>query len=136
VSRITNATPRQPWQPGTPLQELRIWRREMEVHLSPGRGDLMGLMFARNRVGAWRDDLAPDEWFPCPSCGGRGLWVDQSGRNCYCARCTGTGILLACEQAELGSKHTGGKETVRERRHPWLRRRMNPWSTMISRKRP
>jgi len=96
----------------------------------------MGLMYARNRLGEWRDELVPDEWFPCPSCGGRGLWVDQGSRNCYCARCTGTGILLTCEQAELGPKQTGGKETVRERRHPWVLRRMNLWATMISRRRP
>ena len=75
-----------------------MWRREMEVQLSAGKGNLMGLMFVRNRVGAWRDKLAPEEWFSCPSCRGRGLWVDQGGRNCYCVRCSGTGLLLVCEQ--------------------------------------
>jgi hypothetical protein len=63
----------------------------MEVRLSPGKGDLMGLTYARSRLGEWRDELASDEWFPCPSCGGRRLWVDQGGRNCYCARVPGRG---------------------------------------------
>jgi hypothetical protein len=105
----------------------------MEEHISPGRGDLMGLTYARNRVGEWRDELAPDEWFPCPECHERGLWMED-GRQRRCHRCYGTGILLTCEQAELGSRQTGGEETVREKRHPWVLRRMNPWASMISRK--
>ncbi len=136
MSRTIRVAPHHPWEPGTPLQELRIWRREMQVHLSPGRGDLMGLMFARNRVGAWRDELAQEEWSPCPSCSGRGLWVDQGGRNCYCARCTGTGILLTREQADSGCRQAGGEKTVRQRWYRWALRFMNPRSTMISRRRP
>ena len=60
----------------------------------------MMLMYARNAVGAYRTKLAQGEWFRCPSCGGRGLWVDEGGTNRYCSWCSGTGILLVCEQDE------------------------------------
>ena len=102
----------------SPIEELIGWRTVMERELP--YGNIMSLMHARNCVGAYREKLAPQEWFRCPSCGGRGLWVDSgdfvsgtsywseflglwvnSGdRNRYCKRCSGTGILLVCEQDE------------------------------------
>jgi hypothetical protein len=80
----------------SPVEELVGWRTVMERELP--YGNIMSLMHARNCVGAYRDKLPPWEWFRCPSCGGRGLRVDDSNRNRYCKRCSGTGILLVCEQ--------------------------------------
>ena len=80
----------------SPIEELIGWRTVMERELP--YGNIMSLMHARNCVGAYRDRLAPQEWFRCPSCGGRGLWVDGGDSNRYCKRCSGTGILLVCEQ--------------------------------------
>ena len=100
----------------SPIEELVGWRTVMERELPVG--NIMSLMHARNCVGTYRDKLSPEEWFRCPSCGGRGLWVDSgdfvsgtsywseflglwvnSGdRNRYCKRCSGTGILLVFEQ--------------------------------------
>lgn len=110
-----------------------MWRREMEVQLSRGQGNLMGLMFARNAVGACRDKLAPGEWLRCPTCGGRGLWVDQGGGNRYCPRCSGTGILLTCEQ-EVSQPHV----PARGRWWPWLRThvRLDLNRTIVSRRHP
>jgi hypothetical protein len=88
-----------------------IWRGRLEQMLRTG-GDMVACMHAINHVAAYRRDMAPDE---CPDCGGRGMWVDQGSRNCYCARCTGTGILLVCEQN--GSK---AREPVPARWRSWL----------------
>lgn len=110
-----------------------MWRREMEVQLSRGQGNLMGLMFARNRVGTRRDMLAPGQWFRCPSCGGRGLWVEGDRTNRYCARCTGTGILLTCEQ-EVPQLHV----PARTRGWSWLRKQLHlaPRKNVVIGRRP
>lgn len=85
-----------PSEAESPIEKLIDWRTEMEAQLP--RGSITMLMYARNAVGAYRDKLAPGEWLRCPSCGGRGLWVDQDGGNRYCPRCSGTGILLTCDK--------------------------------------
>ena len=118
MTHAVQVVPDYPWT-GTPLEELKMWRREMEVQLSRGQGNLMGLMFARNRVGTWRNMLAPGEWFACPACGGRGLWVDGDRTNRYCPRCSGTGILLTCEQ-EVPQPHGPARAGWQS----WLRKRM------------
>ena len=112
----------------SPVEKLIHWRTEMEAQLP--RGSIMMLMYARNAVGVYRDKLAPREWFRCPSCGGRGLWVDQGGRNCCCARCNGTGILLTCEQ-EVQQPHAPARAEWR----PWLRKhvRLDLQRSMVSR---
>lgn len=119
MTRALRVFPDYPWT-GTPLEQLKMWRREMGVRLFRGQGNLMGLMFARNRVRTWRDELASEEWSPCPSCGGRGLWVDQGCGNRYCARCSGTGILLTCEQEVLQPRvpiREGALSRLRKRLH-------------------
>ena len=132
MTRAAPIVPDHPWT-GTPLEELKMWRREMEVQLSHGQGNLMGLMFARNRVGTWRDELAPGQWFACPACGGRGLWVDGDGTNRYCARCTGTGILLTCEE-EAPQLHAPARAGA----WSWLRKqlRLAPRKNVVIGRRP
>ncbi len=113
------------------IEELVGWRAVMEREFPLGN-NIMSIMHARNCVGAYRDRLARSEWFPCPSCGGRGLWVDQDGRNRYCKRCTGTGILLVCEQDTSISDEappTGWRS--------WLRRlvHLDPRKNVITKRR-
>jgi len=96
MSCIRNHAHEAPSKCESPIEELVGWRTVMERELP--YGNIMSLMHARNCVGAYRDKLAPQEWFRCPSCGGRGLWVDGGDRNRYCKRCSGTGILLVFEQ--------------------------------------
>jgi len=129
----------------SPIEELIGWRTVMERELP--YGNITSLMHARNCVGTYRDKLSPEEWFRCPSCGGRGLWVDSgdfvsgtsywseflglwvnSGdRNRYCKRCSGTGILLVCEQDVPKSGKTaptGWRSRLRRLGHPNLRKDM------------
>ena len=96
MSCIRRHVPEAPSEGESPIEKLVGWQTVMEGQLP--YGNITTLMHARNAVGAYRDKLAPWEWFRCPSCGGRGLWVNRNGENRYCPRCSGTGILLACEQ--------------------------------------
>ncbi len=97
------------------IEKLIHWRTEMQAQLP--RGSIMMLMYARNAVGAYRNKIAQGEWFRCPSCGGHGLWVDEGGTNRYCPRCSGTGILLTCEQ-EVPQPHAPARTGWRS----WLRK--------------
>ena len=56
----------------------------------------MGTVFAINRMIPCRRKLAPADWIPCPECHERGLWMED-GRQHWCPRCYGTGILLVAE---------------------------------------
>ena len=95
MSCIRRHVPDAPSEGESPIEKLVGWRTVMEGQLP--YGNITTLMHARNAVGAYRDKLAPWEWFRCPQCGGRGLWVNRNGENRYCPRCSGTGILLARE---------------------------------------
>ncbi len=99
MSCIRRHVPEAPPEGESPIEKLVGWRTVMEGELP--YGDIMTLMHARNAVETYRGKLAPWEWFRCPSCGGRGLWVNNGNR--YCRRCSGTGILLTCEQDESKS---------------------------------
>lgn len=61
-----------------------------------GQGNLFELMHWYNAMGQFRGELAPWEYIPCPDCSGQGLWVED-GKNHWCARCSGTGIVPVCE---------------------------------------
>lgn len=127
MSHIKKHTQDQPSEHKSPIEELISWRKMMEAQLPCG--DIMSLMHARNCVGTYRDKLAPWEWFRCLSCGGRGLWVDNGNR--YCKRCSGTGILLVCEQHEPIQQ-----EPVPTGWRSWLRRlgRLYPRKNIIARR--
>jgi hypothetical protein len=78
----------------SPIEKLVGWRSVMEGELP--YGNIMTLVHARKCVRYYRDKLAPWEWTRCPDYGGRDLWVNNGNR--YCRRCSGTEILLVCEQ--------------------------------------
>ena len=81
-------------------EELVYWRARMEEVLLSGHGYVPDLLHAYGRVMAYRDELSPGEWFWCPDCGGRGggAWLFGEEPHRYCGACSGTGILLTCEQ--------------------------------------
>lgn len=82
------------------IEELIYWRARTEEVLLSGHGYVLDLLHAYGRVNAYRDELAPEEWFWCPDCGGRGggAWLFDEEPHRYCGACSGTGILLTCEQ--------------------------------------
>jgi hypothetical protein len=133
MSCIRRHFPEAPSEGESPIEKLVGWQTVMEGQLP--YGNITTLMHARNAVGAYRDKLAPWEWFRCPQCGGRGLWVNRNGENRYCPRCSETGILLACEQGDSGCRQAGREKTVRQRWHQWALRRMNPRATASTRRR-
>ena len=67
---------RHPWEANVEhrykIEELIYWRARMEEVLLSGHGYVLDLLHAYSRVNAYRDELAPEEWFWCPDCGGRG----------------------------------------------------------------
>jgi hypothetical protein len=88
------------------IEGLIYWRARMEEVLLSGHGYILDLLHAYGRVNAYREELAPEEWFWCPDCDGRGggTWLFDENPHQYCGACSGTGILLTCEQRDPARK--------------------------------
>ena len=93
--RIETYPPEQPPERNPAIEGFIHWRGKMEEMRTAKRRDMIGLMYWSNHMADYRRQLSPWEWIWCPSCGGRGMWVDNG--NHWCPRCSGTRILLAEE---------------------------------------
>ena len=104
----------------SPIDGFVRWRAWMKSDLEGGGRVTMGTVYAIRQMMPCRRKLAPAAWIPCPECHERGLWMED-GRQRWCHRCYGTGILLACEQqesAQLEPAPTGRRPCSREPGRP------------------